>query len=640
MRVFLVTFAFLLISLNTYAQKDRIEQLIQKGIGKRYSSVDSAHFFIDEAEKIAKETGLFTDFEAQILLHRAGNNYVAGRYVASMGDYKKAYTLLENTINQKTDLIRAMNGLGLIELAQHNYQSAVNYWEKCLALSYEVQDSVSMIRTHFNLGLGLSELERFPEAIEQLEKAINMSIQTSDNTLGMMSTNRLAYVYYQLEDLELAFQLYEQVLLQAAESNSWEQAFAYTGIAEVLLKQNQMNEALKYALQGYESAKLVGAFWDKQRASAVLTQVYEQLGQYSKALAFAKINKQMGDSLYSRDKATEINFLKLQLANSENLKLNQEKAAIQKQNNLYSFISGILIIFIALLGIGTWVIIRNNRQKSKLNEDLAEANHILEEQKRQIEEQNNSLNEINQAKNKLFSILSHDLRSPLNSIKQFMELEKQNLFSEEEKLKAKDMMYQQVHQTDRLLNNLLEWSKSQLEGLQTSPSSVDLRKEMQEIIRRFDFQIQLKNIVVEHQAVELPTAYLDKNHLRIILQNVFHNAIKFSPVASTVHIQYTLHKNTVAINIQDSGKGMTEEQRKILESSVEMASSTPGTSNETGTGLGIYLVKQFIQINGGALQIESSLTKGTTFILQFPLTTTIKDQNTSSYRPAWQSAQA
>ena len=615
---------------NSFAQKAKVDQLIQKGIEIRYTSVDSAHYFIDQAEQAAKASGLFTDFEAQILLHRAGNNYVAGRYVASMGDYKKAYTLLENTINQKTDLIRAMNGLGLIELAQHNYQSAVNYWEKCLALSYEVQDSVSMIRTHFNLGLGLSELERFPEAIEQLEKAIKMSVETSDNIHGMMATNRLAYIHYQLNDLEHASQLYQQVLRQAVESNYWELSFANTGMAEILIKKEAWQQAVTFGEQGYINAKLVGAFWDKQRASAVLTQVYEQLGQYAKALEFAKINKQMGDSLYSREKATEINFLKLQLANSENLKLNQEKTAIQKQNNLYSLITWILVIFIAILVIGAWIIISKNQQKSKLNSDLAKANMILEDQKQQIELQNTSLNDINQAKNKLFSILSHDLRAPLSSIKQFMELEQQNVFSENEKENAKDLMYQQVLQTERMLNNLLDWSRSQLEGLQTSPSSVAIKEEMLTIVNRFDYQIQLKKITVQHKLEDIPNCWVDRNQLRIILQNIFHNAIKFSPFSGTINIGYTVENKQVTVYIQNFGEPISERKRQQLESIIQPSQSTPGTANEAGSGLGLFLVKQFIQANAGSLKIESTLESGTTFIIRLPIVSELIHQSTAS----------
>ncbi|MGY6520511.1 MAG: tetratricopeptide repeat-containing sensor histidine kinase [Mongoliitalea sp.] len=640
MRVFLVTFAYFLISLNTYAQKDRIDQLIEKAIGIRYSSVDSAHFFIDEAEKLAKEKGLFPEYEAKILIHRAGNNYVAGRYEASMADYNKAYAFLENTKDQKTDLIRAINGLGLIELAQHNYQAAVNYWENCLLLSYEVEDSLSMIRTHFNLGLGLSELQRFPEAIEQLEKAINMSILTSDKAHGMMATNRLANVFYQLDDLENASKLYQQVLQQASESNYWELSFANTGMAEVLIKNENWPEALTFGEQGYTNAKLVGAFWDKQRASAVLTQVYEKLEQFPQALAYAKINKQIGDSLYSREKATEINFLKLQLANSENLKLNQEKAAIQKQNNLYSLITGILIIFSTLLGIGTWLIIRNNKQKSRLNQDLAYANQILENQKQQIELQNSSLNDINQAKNKLFSVLSHDLRAPLNSIKQFMELEKQNVFSEQDKERAKELMYQQVIQTERMLNNLLDWSRSQLEGLRTSPSSVDIRKEMSAIIQRFDHQIQLKKITIQHILENVPECRVDKNHLHIILQNVFHNAIKFSPFNEEISIRYTCGNNFTTIHIQNFGEPLSEKNRKLLESNIQLSQSTNGTANEGGSGLGLFLVKQFIQINAGILKVESSADAGTTFIISLPIATDLTHQNNASEMPALQNSQA
>lgn len=629
-----------LTTLSLSAQHEKIDQLIQKGIEVRYQSVDSAHYFINLAEKTAQESGVFDQYEAKILVHRAGTNYVAGRYVASLEDYKKAYTLLENTLDEHSDLIRAINGLGLIELAQHNYPKAVSYWEKCLALSQEIQDSTSITRSHFNLGLGLAELKKFPEAIHQLEQAITIAILRKDKTHQLLATNRLAYIYYQLDQLDQATAYYLSILNLGKHANTWELAFANTGMAEVLVKQEQWLKALPFGENGYKNAIEIGAFWDKQRASAILTEIHENLGQYPQALAFSKINKQIGDSLYNKEKATEINFLKLQLANSENLKLSQEKASIQEQNKLYSIITAILITFIFFLGLGTWIIIKNSRQKSVLNTNLTEANQQLETQKQQIETHNNALNEINQAKNKLFSILSHDLRAPLNAIKQYMELERNNLFTEDEHLKLKALMYEQVHQTDILLNNLLNWSKTQLEGIYAEPSIVTLQAEMDLIIRQFDFQIESKKIHIQHQKQDIPLIWVDLNQLRIILQNILHNAIKFTPTEGEIKIFYSTKDSSSRIHIYDSGIGMSEEKRILLESNLTTSQSTPGTSNEAGTGVGLFLVKQLIHINEASLHIYSTVGKGTEFILSFPqVNGNTKDQSNASEKPALQSFQ-
>lgn len=270
-RFLLATIFYTLTALSLSAQHEKINQLIQKGIELRYQSVDSAHHYINLAEKTAHEYGVFDQFEAKILVHRAGTNYVAGRYVVSLEDYKKAYTLLENTTDELSDLIRAINGLGLIELAQHNYPKAVSYWEKCFALSQEIQDSTSITRSHFNLGLGLSELKKFPEAIHQLEQAIAMAILRKDQTHQLLATNRLAYIHYQLDQLDQATAYYLSILNLGKQANTWELAFANTGMAEVLVKQGQWLKALPYGENGYKNAIEIGASWDKQRASAILT---------------------------------------------------------------------------------------------------------------------------------------------------------------------------------------------------------------------------------------------------------------------------------------------------------------------------------------------------------------------------------
>jgi signal transduction histidine kinase len=623
---------FLICSLHTLAQQEVIDSLLQKALDYRYQSVDSALHFARLAENMATKSGLLERNRPTIAINRAGTNYVAGRYVAAMNDYKEAYSLLESTSDRKIELIRTINGLGLIEHAQSNYTKAIAYWNTCLQLSHEIQDTTNIIRSKFNLALGLSDIKNYPLAIEELQGTIYLASLVEDHTHGTMAKNRLAYNYYQMNALDKAAELYLEILRAEKQANNWELAFAHTGLAEVYASQQRWTLALQQGKIGFEKAKIVGAFWDKKRASAVLTTIYEALEDYPQALNYAKFNKQMGDSLYSKEKATEINFLKLQLADSENMKLSQEKAAIQQQNDLYGIITAILITFVAFFAIGTWVIIRNSKQKEHLNQTLEAVNQLLEEQKTQIESQNQSLSEINEAKNKLFSILSHDLRAPLNSMKQFMEMDIQGVFSKAEQETIKTTMYLQVHQTDRLLNNLLNWSKTQLEGIHTTPTAVALEEEMTELLKNFEFPLQMKKITLKHAVQKLPLIQVDINQLRIILQNIFHNALKFSPIESSIEITYSQAHEYIAIHIRDFGAGINEAKRLMLESILETTTSTLGTANEAGSGLGLFLVKQFLSLNHATLHVASELGHGTTFTIRFRLAIlpTITHQNTAS----------
>lgn len=632
---------FLVYSMYTLAQQEVIDSLLQRALQHRYQSVDSALMFARLAEAHAQKNGLLEQNKPTIAINKAGTNYVAGRYVAAMNDYKEAYSLLENTTDRKAELIRTINGLGLIEHAQNNYDKAIAYWSTCLQLSHAIQDTTNIIRSKFNLALGLSDSKNFPTAIQELQGTIFLASLVDDFTHRIMAKNRLAYNYYQMKELEKAAELYLEIILSEKQPNNWELAFAHTGLAEVYTSQNRWSLALQHGKIGFEKAKTVGAFWDKKRASAVLVTIYEALEDYPQALTYAKFNQQMGDSLYSKEKATEINFLKLQLAESENMKLSQEKAAIQQQNDLYGIITAILITFVAFFTIGTWVIIRNSKQKERLNQALESVNHLLEEQKAKIETQNHSLSEINEAKNKLFSILSHDLRAPLNSMKQFMEMDIQGLFSKAEQELIKSSMYLQVHQTDRLLNNLLNWSKTQLEGIHTTQTVVALEEEMTELLKNFEFPLQMKKVTLKHEIQKLPLIQVDINQLRIILQNIFHNALKFSPIGGSVEITYSTGEDFAAIHIRDFGAGINEEKRLMLESTLETTTSTIGTANEVGSGLGLFLVKQFLQFNHATLHVASELGVGTTFTIRFQLAIppSITHQNTASDTTASHTAQ-
>ena len=618
-KLYSTTLFFIFFSWHLYAQdtKEKFEDFLNKGQKFRYENVDSSLFYLKKAMEIAS-TSKDPLWIGTAQNHLGAVYYIRGAYNLSMEAYTEAYRFFEKA-GDKKGLAMSLNGLGLIHLGQREFEEAINRFSESLELAYSLKDTTQVIKTNFNLGIANSDLKRYDKALEHLRRSKALSIEKKDTLHMVMNSNRIGRIFYETGQLDSAKYYYQSVLAVPTNLNKWERSFVHTGQAEVALKERNLDLAVKEGLEGFAYAKEINAFWDLQRASAVLSESYEASGKIKEALDFARLNKLYSDSLYTQEKAMEINFLGLQLSEAEKSKLEQENKIIVQQAKLNKIFAISLAIVTVLLGVMAWFYRRNLKLKELFNRQLSTINRELEEQKEKISDQNKALSEVNNAKNKLFSILSHDLRAPIGTIKQFLEMDQLGYFDEEEREKAKSLLYEQVKNTDKLLNNLLEWAKTQLEGIQPNTETLVIGPYVKEVVHIFEFQSKLKNISIKQQEeISDHSIKADKGHLRIILQNIINNAIKFTQSGGNIQIAFSEVGEFLNIHIKDSGIGMDEKRRKELEENLGLSTSNIGTAKETGTGLGLMLVKQLVAHNHGKFKIKSTKGEGTEIIISFP----------------------
>ena len=618
-KLYSTTLFFIFFSWHLYAQdtKEKFEDFLNKGQKFRFENVDSSLFYLKKAMEIAS-TSKDPLWIGTAQNHLGAVYYIRGAYNLSMEAYTEAYRFFEKA-GDKKGLAMSLNGLGLIHLGQREFEEAINRFSESLELAYSLKDTTQVIKTNFNLGIANSDLKRYDKALEHLRRSKALSIEKKDTLHMVMNSNRIGRIFYETGQLDSAKYYYQSVLAVPTNLNKWERSFVHTGQAEVALKERNLDLAVKEGLEGFAYAKEINAFWDLQRASAVLSESYEASGKIKEALDFARLNKLYSDSLYTQEKAMEINFLGLQLSEAEKSKLEQENKIIVQQAKLNKIFAISLAIVTVLLGVMAWFYRRNLKLKELFNRQLSTINRELEEQKEKISDQNKALSEVNNAKNKLFSILSHDLRAPIGTIKQFLEMDQLGYFDEEEREKAKSLLYEQVKNTDKLLNNLLEWAKTQLEGIQPNTETLVIGPYVKEVVHIFEFQSKLKDISIKQQEeISDHSIKADKGHLRIILQNIINNAIKFTQSGGNIQIAFSEVGEFLNIHIKDSGIGMDEKRRKELEENLGLSTSNIGTAKETGTGLGLMLVKQLVAHNHGKFKIKSTKGEGTEIIISFP----------------------
>lgn len=228
----------------------------------------------------------------------------------------------------------------------------------------------------------------------------------------------------------------------------------------------------------------------------------------------------------------------------------------------------------------------------------------------------NKLREINSIKDKLFSIIAHDLKSPYNAQMGFLELlmDADQHHTPEQRKQFIQMLYESTRQSFALLDNLLVWSRNQTGKTPFQPKEFDIVEMIDNAVKIFELSAAVKKIAIKTKIAQSNLIVrADYEMTNTVLHNLLSNAIKFTPSKGTISISCKPAKrNQLTVSVKDTGIGMSEEFVEKLFVSDDIH-STPGTENEKGTGLGLFICKEFVERNGGRIWVKSALGKGTTF---------------------------
>ncbi len=247
----------------------------------------------------------------------------------------------------------------------------------------------------------------------------------------------------------------------------------------------------------------------------------------------------------------------------------------------------------------------------KANEDLIKKNIKIEEQKQE-------LIQINLLKDKMFSIIAHDLKGPVGNFKLLIDLIIQsNDWSDEEKEEILKALQDSAGSTLFLLENLLYWARSQREEIKFNMATINHQSIINENIELLAVSAKNKNIKISTSFIGTPNSYFDRNSISTVVRNLLSNAIKFTNQDGKIEISAVEMENHIVISVNDNGVGISHESiDKLFNKSIYF--STHGTGNEKGSGLGLSICLEFVQKNGGKIWVESQLEKGSTFYFTLP----------------------
>jgi PAS domain S-box-containing protein len=252
--------------------------------------------------------------------------------------------------------------------------------------------------------------------------------------------------------------------------------------------------------------------------------------------------------------------------------------------------------------------------------DLKQAEAQIRNNNSEILSQSEELKKLNNTQNKLLSIIGHDLKNPLNSIIGFADLLHSNnsSLSADQVKQYSEIIHGSSRSAYQLLENLLDWARVQTDQLKVNPNLINLYELIEDIIPLQKAAASVKKIELVNTVNNKLHVLADRNMVNTVVRNLTGNAIKYTKEGGKVSFSGRLKRDEVHLMIEDTGIGMTREAMKEL-FVPEKTQSTPGTSGETGTGLGLIISKEFVERNDGRLEVESTPGKGTTFIIILPV---------------------
>jgi signal transduction histidine kinase len=282
------------------------------------------------------------------------------------------------------------------------------------------------------------------------------------------------------------------------------------------------------------------------------------------------------------------------------------------------------MLFIAsALGDRWKMMLRENQQAKELEliRNQRENERLEKEVKLRIDEiqlKNEKLEEVNRVKDKLFSIVSHDIKGPLSSLQLALTLMKGGGITQAEFEELSAILELRFAQTSEFVQNLLQWAALQLKGVNFEPASIDLQNISSETVSLLEFEWGRKEVLVHNRIDAGMIVFADVNMLRSIFRNLLTNAIKFTSKGGHITLNAVKEDDEwIKVSVQDTGVGIPKKNQEKL-FSLEGATTT-GTGAETGTGLGLMLCKEFVERNGGRIWLESEEGKGTVFFFTLPI---------------------
>lgn len=610
----------------------QVESYLEKVKEIMPKSLDSALLYVTKATELSKKIENDTLIIKSVLARTS--------IQCSQRKFQEADSTLQQLKAKSMPIhlqAKLLHNLGVIQQYQQEFEKALQlYLKEVELLLVNTKFKEQLASSYVNIGVINAQLGRLEPARDFLEKALK---GTKNKIVKLQVLINLSNIYYNLKDFDiyvtntlvaekLAQDLGAKRFLAViytnlgryynSETTQYDQSInylkkgleikkelgeqklsaAYNNLGFSYLKKKEYKKSITYFDQAIANSTLL----EKQNVYNNLKSAYQGLKDYKNALYYADKKDQIKDSLSKKaenEKVTELlekyesekKALEIEALNKEKEIQNQKISQARfRQSVLLSAI--VLLVLILLLGVWAYRTLSNQRKE---------------------------LEAVNNVKNHLFSIIAHDLKGMIIPFQRSGKILSHhiNKGNYERAVFLSNELGKNSQKLSNMLNNLLDWSLEQMNGYKLDPKSIEVGKELQEIVEAYREHALFKKVTIDLEYEKEESILFDTGAFHIVFRNLLANALKYTETGA-VKIQFKRKQNQLLCMVKDTGIGMKEQQVKEL-FNFGKRTSTKGTQGELGTGLGLSLVYRFISMHNGTISVQSEYNVGTQYNISIPV---------------------
>lgn len=646
-----------LITLSKSAEgKDKINLLIKIGYYLGSDNPNGAVKYLDEAIKLSDELKLNAK-KADALFNKGVALWHLGKIEDSENYYNQAKLIYEE-LKDTLSLIKLYNSEAINYSMRGRTDIALETFFRSLDFAKKIGDRPTIFNTLFNIGIVFDNRGELDKAIENYLQALQYADEQGTKALV---ENYLADIYLTRKDFKKAEEYLNNAIINAQasgdvnsliwsytnlgtlyfEKNKFQEAeksflsalelsrksdykldiiHSLAELGKFYFKTNNPKEAEKNLIEAFQLAKEINSVQDLTNISGVLKDFYAKQNKFKEAFEFLNINKQYSDSLLTITQNEKILELETKYAvkqkekEAELLKSENElqKKVIETQRLIAIIVSVLGLFLVILLGL----LIRSRRKILAAQKDLILKNEEIELRRKEVAEKNKELETLNSTKDKFFSIIAHDLRNPIAgfvSISDILETDYDRI-SDYEKKSLLSQMNNSSKNLIALLENLLTWARLSSNKIEIVKSRTTLSELLRTAVSPYEHWAKSKKVNLRVDISEDKKIETDPFIFQTVVGNLVNNAVKFSNSGDTVTISTRIENGGIKISVKDNGVGIPEHRLKNI-FGFDNKKTTKGTMNESGTGLGLVLVKELSDKMNWKIDVESKPQLGSEFVI-------------------------
>jgi signal transduction histidine kinase len=585
------------LALMTKSSDNRYKTEVLNYLGVIYGNLgklDSAYTYYRRAINISRENNDYNQIAYS--LNNLGDYYFKNALYSTSLEYTiEAYNIFER-LNNKQGMAYCLNDLGEIYLVRKDYPKALDNFRRSAELRLERKDTRGYAKSLINMARVYENQAEYEKAFDAFDRALEASI-ASDYIKGK------SWILAGIADLYLKQEKYYYALEKSHKAleidlnigNKYGEIINYNRLGVIAMKLNNLGEAQQYLEKAKLESDKSGHIDQLMDAYKYLTDLFVLRADFQSAYASLREYERLNERIFSQQTSNKIADLQTAFITERKDRENETlKKDIEYQKNTRNYL---FLISILVIGVFVLIIMKYKSQRK--------ANELLKE--------------LNASKDKFFSIISHDLKSPMGAVSNLADILKTDYdtLSDPERKEIVTSLAGASADIQNLLLNLLTWVNSQKGGMGLNKAVVNLKDLLSAVVKVNLLAAKNKKIDIENEATSDLEIVADRYILETISGNFINNAIKFSYPDSIIKVRGYREDKHVVISVTDYGTGISQTALKnLLEADTKI--STPGTEDEKGTGLGLKICKEFAAIHNGRMEVKSEPGHGSTFKFIFP----------------------